>query len=310
MSKRVTDYWTARMLEGNFEEAWKFSDEVLESRKDIPCWHLPRHQQYIWDGSTLQNKRVLIRCYHGLGDTIQFIRFAPLVQKMARSVIVWAQPPLIPLLRTMRGIDEILALHDGSPEIEYDVDVEVMELPHILRATTETIPRDFPYLHIDAKHLQTGDDRPLVGLCWRVGNWGESRSMPFDSLKPLFNVQGVRFVILQNDPIAAGWTEGFGDYPGAFSLFEFAQVIKALDLVITVDSMPAHVAGALARPVWVMVEKHCDWRWMEGREDSPWYPTAKVFRQHEENDWSGVVDEVRGKLKTFAKHERVPNKIL
>src|SRR5215218_8421896 len=109
--------WMYYMRRGEFDKAWRLSDAVLNERAGIPCFHLPRHEQYIWDGSPLQGKRVLVRCYHGLGDTLQFIRFAPLLKKLACEVIVWAQPPLLPLLQTVNGIDHLLSLHDGTPEV-------------------------------------------------------------------------------------------------------------------------------------------------------------------------------------------------
>src|SRR5438105_284285 len=130
----ITDPWMKHMLLGEFEEAWKISDAVLQSRSGKPCWHLPRHQQYIWDGLSLNGKRVLVRCYHGLGDTIQFIRYVPALKEIAKEVIVWVQPPLIPILQTMEGIDKLLPLHDGVADVDYDVDIEVMELSHIFRS--------------------------------------------------------------------------------------------------------------------------------------------------------------------------------
>jgi hypothetical protein len=116
---------------------------VLQARASVPCWHWPRHLQYIWDGTPLAGKRVLVRCYHGLGDTLQFIRYAPLIKTIAREVIVLAQPALLPLLRTMRGIDRLLPLHNGAPDVEYDVDVESMKLPHIFRTTLAPTMRLF-----------------------------------------------------------------------------------------------------------------------------------------------------------------------
>jgi len=149
------DKWSHLIRHGAFEEAWQISDAVLQSRAGKPCWHWPRHYQYIWDGTPLQGKRVLVRCYHGLGDTIQFIRYAPLIKRIAKKVIVWAQPSLIPLVETVEGIDQILPLHDGTPEVAFDVDVESMELPHIFRTTLATIPATIPYLHAAPKNYRS-----------------------------------------------------------------------------------------------------------------------------------------------------------
>src|SRR3954467_12494853 len=107
--------WQEHMLRGEFAAAWAISDADLRARAGIPCWHLPRHFQYIWDGTPLAGKRVLVRCYHGLGDTIQFIRFIPQLKASAASVTVWAQRELIPLFSSMPEIDQLLPLHDGTP---------------------------------------------------------------------------------------------------------------------------------------------------------------------------------------------------
>src|SRR5215203_5828143 len=142
------DEWMAAMRRGDFARAWEISDGVLRERKASGGggWDLPRHEQNIWNGASLVGKRVLIRCYHGLGDTIQFIRFAAPLRASAREVLVWAQPALLPLIATAAGVDRVLPLHDGTPDVAYDVDIEVMELPHALRVTQHAVPRGVPYL--------------------------------------------------------------------------------------------------------------------------------------------------------------------
>ena len=289
---------------GNIEEAWKCSDAVLQSRDGNPCWHWPRHYQYIWVGTPLDGKRVLIRCYHGLGDTIQFIRFAPLVKKVAKEVIVWAQPKLIPLLETMDGIDQLLPLHDGTPEVEYDVDVETMELTHIFRTTLQTLPATVPYLHVEPLYIVPKTNQLTVGLVWRGGDWDERRNITFPTLLPLANIPNIQLIILQGDAKAAGWQEGFGINASEYSFMEHARIIKGLDLMITVDSMPAHLAGALGVPVWNLLQIKADWRWMNNREDSPWYPTMRLFRQEQEDDWEGVIKRVCNELKKWSKNEK------
>ena len=183
MSKNnETHDWISYMRRGEFEKAWQFSDAVLKERAGVPCWHLPRHQQYNSDGSPLQDKRVLVRCYHGLGDTIQFIRFAPQLQAVAREVLVWAQPQLIPLLQTVEGIDQLLPLNDGTPEAGYDVDVDVMELPHIFRTTLQTIHVQIPYIHVEPLPLSADEEMLSVGLVWRAGDWDPRRHLTFENL--------------------------------------------------------------------------------------------------------------------------------
>src|SRR5918993_3284089 len=127
------DRWTAAMLRGDFNAAWDVSDALVHTTRLQDHKTVPRHLQNIWDGTPVAGKRVFVRCYHGLGDTIQFIRYAALLKGVAAEVIVWAQPSLIPLLQTIKGVDRLLPLHDGVPDVEYDVDVELGELPHIFR---------------------------------------------------------------------------------------------------------------------------------------------------------------------------------
>jgi hypothetical protein len=287
------------MRRGAFEEAWTISDAVLRARVGVPCWHWPRHQQYLWDGTPLADKRVLVRCYHGLGDTIQFIRYAPLIKDVAREVLVWAQPALLPLLRTMRGIDCLLPLHDGAPDVGYDVDVESMELPHICRTTLATIPAEIPYLHVAPAALPR-QERVAVGLVWAAGDWQHKRrSIPWPLLAPLATIPGVALYILQRGPALEQYQHGVGILSGTHDVVEEARLMRALDLVISVDTMPAHLAGALGVPVWTLLDAAADWRWMDEREDSPWYPTMRLFRQERPGAWEPVVARVMAELMRF-----------
>jgi hypothetical protein len=282
------------MRAGDFAGAWAISDGVLRSRSGASCWHLPRHEQAVWNGTPVDGRLVLVRCYHGLGDTIQFARYLPVLRQRAAHVILWAQPSLIPLLQTVdRGI-EILPLHDGDPGVAYDVDLEIMELAHVFRSTLSTLPAQVPYIHVEPAMLSpTSAGR--VGLVWRAGDWAEHRSIPFDRLAPLVRMP-VDWYVLQGHPGLAERPAGFGTVAGERDLMELARVMRALDLVITVDSMAAHLAGALAVPVWTLLHADCDWRWMANRQDSPWYPTMRVFRQEQEGEWDGVVAQVVDEL--------------
>jgi hypothetical protein len=286
------DGWMLLMRNGEFAKAWHISDAALAARAGKPCWHLPRHLQHIWDGTPLSGKRVLVRCYHGLGDTIQFIRYAPLVKATASRLIVWAQPALLPLLETVTAIDTLLPLHDGTPELAYDVDVEIMELAHVFRTTGDTIPSHIPYLPIEPDVTLRRENVVNVGLVWKAGSWDDRRSIPFTLLAPLFGVAGVNIIILQGDAQAAGWVKGFGIHPGELGLYQYARVLRGMDLLISVDSMPAHLAGALGVPVWNLLRYSADWRWMENRSDSPWYPTMRLFRQEHAGEWDPVINQV------------------
>ena len=285
------------MRRGEFAEAWQHSDANLAARAGQPCHHWPRHLQYVWDGRPLAGRRVLVRCYHGLGDTIQFIRYLPLLRALAAETSVWAQPELLPLLATAAGIDRLLPLHDGAPEVAYDADVEIMELPHLFRTTLATIPAAVPYLHVPARPLAAAPGQLKVGLVWQAGGWDARRSVPFGLLAPLAAVPGVQLIILQANALGAGWRPGLGINPGEFDLYEYARVLRGLDLLITVDSMPAHLAGALGVPVWTLLHAEADWRWLHpGRPDSPWYPTMRLFWQAQPGEWAPVVARVQTEL--------------
>ena len=126
------------MRRGDFAAAWEVSDRIIAARAPgEQCWHLPRHEQWVWDGRPLADRTVLVRCYHGLGDTIQFARFLPLLASVAGETVVWAQPALLGLLARLPSVGRLLPLHDGDPNVDYDVDVEIMELAHALRVDTQ-----------------------------------------------------------------------------------------------------------------------------------------------------------------------------
>jgi hypothetical protein len=293
-----TARWIELMRRGDFSAAWRLSDRLLRRRLAAPCAedYPPRHQQVIWNGASLRNKRVLVRCYHGLGDTIQFIRYIPLLKIIAAQVTVWAQPTLISLLTTACGIDRVRPLHDGTPDCEYDADVEVMELPHVFRTTVETIPAGVPYFHVDG--FAVDDARMKVGLVWRSGDWDPRRNVPFDLITRFAELQDISFYVLQPDATALERHDRLKRIlpPDADALMT-ARVMRALDLIISVDSMPAHLAGALAVPTWTLLQNDADWRWMADRNDSPWYPTMRLFRQRRPGDWEPVLEQVRGELR-------------
>jgi hypothetical protein len=296
------DPWQQAMRMGDFTRAWEISEHIR--RRGLGLKHEgPRHFQSIWDGTPLEGKRVLIRCYHGLGDTIQFIRYATLVKAIAAEILVWAQPELIPLLSSVRGIDRLLLLHDGIPGVEYDVDVELMELPQIFRTTLDTIPAEVPYLEV-RKPRALGRDELQVGLVWAAGDWDRERNLSEEGLQEIARVQGVRWHVLQLGSARQQWPLANTADPTTARVEELAEVMSALDLVISVDSMPAHLAGALGRPTWTLLKAEADWRWMEQRTDSPWYPTMRLFRQRAAGDWIPVVSQVVAALNDLVQTHR------
>jgi Glycosyltransferase family 9 (heptosyltransferase) len=290
--------WLGHMRRGDFAAAWEVSDAVLRARRGAPSWHLPRHEQWVWNGEPLGGRRVLVRCYHGLGDTLQFVRFAAPLREIAAEVTLWAQPALLPLLATVRGVDRLLPLHDGAPDGAYDAELEVMELPHALRVTLDDLPRDVPYVHVEP--APRFGDGLHVGVVWAAGDWDPRRGLTVDALAPLARIPGVTLHALQRGAALAAWDASLGPVSGSDDVAECARIMTALDLVVSVDSMPAHLAGALGVPVWTLLHADADWRWMTGRDDSPWYPTMQLVRQARAGDWRAPIARVAHALARLA----------
>lgn len=297
------EQWMHYMRCGDWESAWRISDAVLE-RGRFRQPSLPRHLQALWNGEPLDGKRVLVHCYHGLGDTIQFIRFAPLLRESAHTVIVWGQPKLLPLLRTVRGVDFTMPLHDGAPEVERDVDIEIMELPHALRVTLDTLPRRVPYLGISARRSRRADSRPCVGIVSHSGAWDSGRSVPLHLMQDVTRRTDIAWKILQRGPALAEWYDVDAQVPPIANILDEATELRALDLLISVDTFSAHLAGALGVRTWTLLPAEADWRWMQDREDSPWYPTMRLFRQPYPGDWGPVLQRVQAELMSLAERNR------
>ena len=291
-----TRTWLECMADGDFDAAWRISDRLLHERTGQTCHDWPRHLQFVWDGTPLAGRRVLILCYRGLGDIVQFARYVPLVRAIASEVTLWAPSALLPLLRTIDGIDRVLPLHDGAPDVSYDVDVELMELPHVFRTTLATIPARVPYLHVAPAPLEKNAGQLAVGLVWQAGDWDERRNVPMRDLAPLATLPNVQLHLLQRGEGRREWRYGGVVDSGSDDPLRAAAVMRALDLVVTVDSFPAHLAGALGVPVWTLLHAEPDWRWLRARDDSPWYPTMRLFRQTRAGDWSSVVLRVAEEL--------------
>jgi len=283
------------MRHGNFAAAWDISDRVLRQRRAsrIQCHTWPRHLQFIWNGDCVEDKRVLVRCYHGLGDTLQFVRLLAPLRERARHVALWVQPALIELLADVQGVDALLSLHDGTPDVEYDIDVESMELAHLLRVTPEDLPNSVPYLRVKSALDTRRSENVRVGVAWRSGDWDESRSIPDASLYALQEIPRVEWFSLQYDHRPPSFMVDLA----CKDIHEQAVRMCGLDLIISVDTMIAHLAGALALPTWTLLPSSCDWRWMVEREDSAWYPTMRLFRQRRERDWSEVLQRVGAELR-------------
>lgn len=287
------------MRRGDFAAAWEVSDAVLrhrlESREDCSQW--PRHLQFIWNGAAFDDKHVFVRCYHGLGDTIQFARLLEPLRERAREVTLWVQPALLELLRSVRGIDRLVPLHLGVPDLEFDVDVEIMELAHALRIDATTLPNSVPYIYVSPDpEVRLPPASLNVGVAWRSGDWNDQRSIPTGLIEHLNDVPGVRLYSLQYPEAAP---ETFAGSLACENIAAMARSMLQLDLVISVDTMVSHLAGALGLPTWTVLGRDTDWRWMEKITHTPWYPTMRLIRSSDDR-WQPVLKSVRDALTDYA----------
>jgi hypothetical protein len=269
--------------------------------------------QPAWDGSDLAGRTILLHSEQGFGDGIQFVRYAAMMRsRHPKRVLLQCQKELVRLLATTDGVDEAFSREQTLPS--FDVHLPLLSLPHAFGTDLDTIPAPASYLRADAdavrlwrERLDAEPDPPRlrVGLCWAgrpTHTNDKARSMSLAALAPLAAVKGVRFYGLQKGDAA----EQARTPPPGMDLVTYADewadfadtaaFVANLDLVITIDSSPAHLAAALGRPVWVMLPRAMDWRWLLNRPDSPWYPTMRLFRQPIEARWDGVIQKVANEL--------------
>jgi hypothetical protein len=280
--------WTCHMLLGHYESAWEESDRIAARGGPDP-------HRY-WQGEPWEGKRVLIRCLHGLGDTLQFIRYAPLIRRTAASLTIEAQPKLKELLASSSLADSVITW--GEPEGCWDLQMEVNELPRIFRSTPKTIPWNIPYLATGVEPREAGDFVLQIGLVWAASDFDPSRNISVEALRPLFDVPGCRFVSLQ---AGEGWSEQLPPSVERWSgvetpIEEIAALTQSLDLIVTVDTMNAHLAGGLGCRTWTLLPFQCDWRWMAEGDSTPWYPNMRLFRQPDPGNWTAVIGRVGAEL--------------
>ncbi len=287
--------WMTAMLAGDLHKAWAESDAIRNRNGHDP-------HRY-WNGDELAGKRVMVRCLHGFGDAVQMLRYAPLLRDIAAGVVIELPPRMAPLAGCL-GLRDVMTWGDDAPA--WDVQVEVMELPYIFRTHADELPITEGYVQVPGAELERAAacmgmrGQPRVGLVWAGGEWNLERSIPFPLLRPLLELTGIEFWNLQGGPASAeacgtamrDATRTCGD-----GLLALAATMAHLDLVITVDTLAAHLAGAMGKPVWVLLQHTADWRWMTGRDDSPWYPAMRLFRQSREGDWAGIVERVCAELR-------------
>ena len=318
--EEVNATWCKALLKlsaGEFREGWPLYEARLE--REALRGELRNFDQPRWRGDTsVAGKRLFVHAEQGLGDTLQFCRFIPQLEKMGAQVILEVQTVLKPLLGSlaMRGT----LLGRGEPVPEFDLHVPLGSLPLALGTELGTIPGEVPYLQVEPESVRAWTERlaPLAGL--KVGlNWQgnlqseqlaalEARSFPLAASAPLAQVEGISLVSLQKG--AGSEQRATVEFGGAIAQLtdplymgpeelasETAAILKGLHLVITADTALAHLAGALGVPVWVVLQSVPDWRWLTGRSDSPWYPSMRLFRQRTPGDWTELFERVAAELR-------------
>lgn len=289
---------------GEFKHGWR--------QRDTRVTPFPRP---VWEGERLDGKTILVQAMHGFGDTIQFVRLLPLVKERGARVILEHQPALSTLLLGAEGWDELVPKHTGQEvwDLDFDVHARLMSLPIPLELEGR-IPARIPYLRPDPARVEhwrerLADDRGCkVGLVWGGNpNYQRNpiRSCRLEDYAWLARLPEVSFYSLQKGPAAdqiASAPPRLGLIDLGPELHDFADTAAAimnLDLVITVDTSVAHLSGALGRPTWTILPFHSCWRWLLGRDDTPWYPTMRLFRQISPGNWASVMRQVIGELDRF-----------
>ena len=274
------------MRAGRYAEAWAVEAAILAARdaatRDDP--REPYHRRWVWDGTPLAGRDVLVRCYHGLGDTIQFARYLPALGDAAASVTVEAPARLLALLATVAGGARLVPFDQRAPVVVADAAVEITELGSALRVAPDAVP--VPYMTATRAALPPG----TIGLCYAAGEWDRSRNLPPELLLPLCARPCLSLVAEPTDlPVLN--PEGC-----PFDLGATASLVAGVSLVVTVDTMIAHLAGALARPTWLMLKHDPDWRWDPAARGSAWYPSMRAFVQPAPGDWASVAARVTDSL--------------
>ena len=287
------------LLSGDFESAWPLFEWRWKAKKNNIS--LPDFQRPLWLGKqAITGKTILICWEQGFGDTIQFCRYVPLVQALGTKVLLVVPPSLVPLLKSLDGVDQVLG--PDEPISDFDYYCPLMSLPLAFRTTLQTIPAAKAYLHTDAHKLNLWArklppiGRKRVGIAWSGSTTNKSRSVPLEELI-LHLPKHLDYVCLQKDVTAVerdilsrAKMYCFDEYVADFS--DTAALCALTDMVISIDTSAAHLAGALGKQTWVLLPHLPDWRWLLKRADCPWYPSMRLYRQDEMGDWGPVLQRV------------------
>ena len=292
---------------GDFDQGWQLYEWRWRYDKFTST---QRHfSQPLWLGDTpLEGRTLLLHSEQGYGDSIQFCRYTRLVKRLGAKVVLEVEPPLVELFTTLEGVDEVVG--KGKMLSDFDYHCPLLSLPLALKTVVATIPHDVPYLHVSrakreqwTRHLSLSRDKPSVGIVWSGDpkhKNDHNRSIRLETMRKVFS-EKLNWFCLQRDVLQEDrpFLEAAGIRDHTAKLKDFsdtAGLISHLDLVISVDTSVAHLAGALGKPVWVLLPYVPDFRWMWDREDSPWYPSMRLFRQSTGGDWDTVISRINQEL--------------
>jgi tetratricopeptide (TPR) repeat protein len=289
------------LLKEKFDEGW----QEYEWRLRQPAWVAGAHGRVAlpeWRGEPFPDRRLLVYDEQGFGDAIQFARYLPLVKALGGSVIFETRPELLPLFKTLQGADRLVARRSiARPAVEADAYVALLSLPRLFGTGTRTVPWTGPYLKADPSRRERwgarlGGPAFRIGIAWSGSQVDPLRACPPESFAFLERFPDIRLYSLQKEVAPADREKApAGIFPlgGEFNDFaDTAAVIDHLDLVVSVDTAVAHLSGAMGKPTWLLLPYTADWRWLENREDTPWYPTMRLFRQKTWGDWQEVFERV------------------
>ncbi len=291
------------LARGFAEHEWRWRvPDMLPHRIEGPCWK----------GEDPAGRTVLVHDEGGFGDTLQFVRYVPLLAQRGARVVLRVQTPLVRLLQRLPGPVAVLGRGEALPA--YDLHCPMLTLPHCFGTTLQSVPAQVPYLEVDAAKAALWRSRLdgeglRVGLVWAGASrpgmavahaMDARRSLPVEALAPLARIGGVRFVSLQKDRAPPPWPGVADPMPDCADFDDTAAVVAGLDLVIAVDTSVAHLAGALGRRVWLLSRYDMCWRWLHGRRDSPWYPRLRLYRQPAPGEWGPVLRAAAADLRALA----------
>jgi len=310
----------ALLSTGQFEEGW---NQYLWRRSPEIDTYPHRYHVPCWDGSVITGKRLLIHYEQGFGDTIQFIRYLPMLKAMGPTITLEVRRPLVALLRNFDGIDELIeASPSNKPAGNFDFYIPLLSFPKIFCTSLETIPANIPYIHADASKVNCWRKRLAtpsfkVGLVWtattRTLNDSlllRERCCQLQQFAPLLEIADVKLYSLQKGPPADQAKDLLSEFciedlgAECEDFADTAAVIENLDLVISVDTATLHLAGAMGKPVWGLLPFTSDWRWLINRPDSPWYPTMTLFRQSKPGQWKDAIESVAKQLQAQAQQHK------